>query len=102
MALVRGKRTSERRRDRRIARRKGALQVLQQDGMSGGEPVGQILGYAARRLAFRFEAAMHSKKVKRQDEKAPFERVGNAKRLIENGKPRPRHNRAIEFRGVRI
>lgn len=68
----------------------------------GGEPVGQILGYAARRLAFRFEAAMHSKKVKRQDEKAPFERVGNAKRLIENGKPRLRHNRAIEFPGERI
>jgi hypothetical protein len=39
--------------------------------------------------------------MQRQDE-GPFERVGNAKRLIENGKPRLRHNRAIEFRGVRI
>jgi hypothetical protein len=45
---------------------------------------------------------MHSEKMKRQDEKAPLERVGNAKRLIESGKPRLRHNRAIEFRGVRI
>jgi hypothetical protein len=45
---------------------------------------------------------MYSEKMKRQDEIAAFERVGNAKRLIESGKPRLRHNRAIEFPGERI
>src|SRR5262245_4488328 len=68
----------------------------------GSETVGQVLSKNARAFAFRFEAVMHSEKMKRQDEKAPLERVGHAKRLIENGKPRLRHNRAIEFRGVRI
>jgi hypothetical protein len=43
----------------------------------------------------------HGEEMKRQDEKTPFKRVGNRKLLVENGKPRLRHNRAIEFRRVR-
>src|SRR5262245_31263516 len=68
----------------------------------GSETVGQVLGKNAAAFTFHFETVMHSEKMKRQEEKAALDRVGNAKRLIENGKPRLRHNRAIEFRGLRI
>jgi hypothetical protein len=44
----------------------------------------------------------HGEEVQGQHEEAAFERVRNPKVLVENGKPRLRHNRAIEFRRVGI
>lgn len=67
----------------------------------GGEPVGKVLRETRRALSLGLQTVMHNKKMKRQYEKAAFERIGHPKPLIENGKPRLRHNRAIEFRGVR-
>jgi hypothetical protein len=67
----------------------------------GGETVGQVLREAASGFAFFLEPVMDGEKMKRQDEKAALKRVGNPKGLIENRKPRLRHNRAIEFRCVR-
>ena len=42
----------------------------------------------------------HSKEMDRQDEETAIERVRNAEFPVESGKPRLRHNRAIEFGGV--
>ena len=48
-------------------------------------------------FSFAFQAMQHGEEIERQHHKAAFERVGNAKLLVENRKPRPCHNRAIEF-----
>jgi hypothetical protein len=44
----------------------------------------------------------HGEPVERQDDKAALKRVRNPKGLIENGKPRLCHNRAIEFLGAEV
>src|SRR5438034_8094358 len=53
----------------------------------------QIVGFCSPRL----EAMEDSEQVERQEDEASLKRVRDAKRLIENRKPRLRHNRAIEF-----
>jgi hypothetical protein len=40
------------------------------------------------------------KEMQRQNEKTSLQRIRHPKALIENGKPRLRHNRAIEFGGI--
>jgi hypothetical protein len=44
----------------------------------------------------------HGEEMQRQQDEASFERIGNAKLLVEKGKPRLRHNRAIEFGCARM
>jgi hypothetical protein len=57
---------------------------------------------AARLRSVSLEAMEHREQVEREDDEAPFERIGNSKALIENRKPRLRHNRAIEFFGAEV
>src|SRR5581483_1334144 len=61
------------------------------------ETVGKLLRLEERFPAFGFEPVEHDEKVERQHDEAAFERVGHAVTPVEDGKPRLRHNRAIEF-----
>src|SRR6185436_11713653 len=67
----------------------------------GGELIHELLGEVAR-LRVSLEAKEHGEQVEREDDEASFERIGNSKALIENGKPRLRHNCAIEFLGAEV
>ena len=63
----------------------------------GAEAVGELLRQIESVAPLRLQPVKHGKKVKRQHEKASLEPIGHPKLLVENGKPRLRHNRAIEF-----
>ena len=67
-----------------------------------GEAIGEVLRQTVGSRPFPLQPMQHGEQVKGQRQKTAFERVGNLKTLVENRKPRLRHNRAIEFRSVRI
>lgn len=50
--------------------------------------------------AFVLEEVEHGEQMQRQQREAAVQRVGKAETPVENGEPRLRHNRAIEFFAV--
>jgi outer membrane protein assembly factor BamE (lipoprotein component of BamABCDE complex) len=68
----------------------------------GAELIDELLSEGLCLSSVGLEAMEHGEQVKRQDDKAAFKRVRNPKGLIENGKPRLCHNRAIEFLGAEV
>ena len=62
----------------------------------------RLLGQAVGGRPFPFQPMQYGEQVSGQHEETALERIWNLKALVEHGKPRLRHNRAIEFGGIGV